>query len=165
MPFRTFPKKQASGSGDLFAKDRTSAPPDCITAFTDGGARGNPGPAGAGIFIQDASGKTLAELSLYLGDRQTNNFAEYSGLIAALDWAIKHGHKSLRVISDSLLVVSQMNGAWKVKDANIRLLYDQAKALTRKLDYFEIKHVLRGGNKEADRLANDAMDRRASSRP
>jgi ribonuclease HI len=162
MPFRSFPKKKIAGTGELFATDTKGAPATLITAFTDGGARGNPGPAGAGIFIQDATGKTLAEISLYLGDHQTNNFAEYSGLIAALEWAIKHEQKCLRVISDSLLVVSQMNGAWKVKDANIRVLYDQAKALTRKLEYFEIKHVLRGGNKEADRLANEAMDRRKS---
>ena len=163
MPFRTFPKKKVSGAGELFAAEKSSAPPECVTAFTDGGARGNPGPAGAGIFIQDANGKTLAEISLYLGDHQTNNFAEYSGLIVALNWAIKHDQKCLRVISDSLLVVSQMNGAWKVKDANIRVLYDRAKALARKLEYFEIKHVLRGGNKDADRLANEAMDSRKSS--
>jgi ribonuclease HI len=163
MPFRTFSKKKIAASGDLFAKQDAKAPADCITAYTDGGARGNPGPAGAGVFIQDANGKTLAEVSLYLGDHQTNNFAEYSALIAALEWALKHGHKCLRVISDSLLVVSQMNGAWKVKDANIRVLYDQAKQLARKLDYFEIKHVLRGGNKDADRLANEAMDKRKSS--
>jgi ribonuclease HI len=163
MPFRSFPKKRLAASGELFVAETKGAPTNLITAFTDGGARGNPGPAGAGIFIQDASGKKLAEISLYLGDHQTNNFAEYSGLIAALEWAIKHEHRCLRVISDSLLVVSQMNGAWKVKDANIRVLYDQAKALTRKLEYFEIKHVLRGGNKDADRLANEAMDRRKSS--
>jgi ribonuclease HI len=163
MPFRTFPKKKIAASGELFSSESKGAPSDCITAYTDGGARGNPGPAGAGIYIQDASGKPLAELSLYLGDHQTNNFAEYSALIAALEWALKHGHSSLRVISDSLLVVSQMNGTWKVKDANIRVLYEQAKQLARKLQYFEIKHVLRGGNKDADRLANEAMDERKSS--
>ena len=161
MPFRVFPKKSRSaGSASLFD---TSAPPDCLTAYTDGGARGNPGPAGSGVLIQDAHGKKLAALSLYLGDRQTNNFAEYSGVIAALDYALQHGHPALRIISDSLLVVNQLNGEWKVKHPDIKPLYERARQLSRQLGFFEIKHVLRGGNKEADRLANEAMDRRSSS--
>jgi ribonuclease HI len=157
MPFRTFPKKKIPASGELFSDE---VPLNTITAYTDGGARGNPGPAGAGVYIQAANGKPLAELSLYLGDHQTNNFAEYSALIAALEYALKHHHTGLRVISDSLLVVSQMNGKWKVKEPGIKVLVDQAKQLARKLEFFEIKHVLRAGNKEADRLANEAMDDR-----
>jgi ribonuclease HI len=159
MPFRVFPRKRVSSTTPLFSAD---APPNCITAYTDGGARGNPGPAGSGILIQDAKGQQLAALSLYLGDHQTNNFAEYSGVIAALEYALKHEHPALRIISDSLLVVNQLNGEWKVKHPDIKMLYDRARQLIRQLEFFEIRHVLRGGNKEADRLANEAMDRRSS---
>jgi ribonuclease HI len=159
MPFRVFPRKKVSSTTPLFS---SSAPADHITAYTDGGARGNPGPAGSGIFIQDAHGKKLAALSLYLGDRQTNNFAEYSGVIAALEYALAHKHPALRIVTDSLLVVNQLNGEWKVKHPDIKTLYDRARQLIRQLEFFEIRHVLRGGNKEADRLANEAMDRRSS---
>ena len=159
MPFRVYPRKKSSVTASLFD---ASAPSDLITAYTDGGARGNPGPAGSGVFIQDAAGKRLAALSLYVGDRQTNNFAEYSGVIAALEYALKHGHSALRVISDSLLVVNQLNGVWKVKHPDIKVLHERARQLIRQLGFFEIKHVLRAGNTEADRLANEAMDRRSS---
>jgi ribonuclease HI len=159
MPFRVYPRKKSASTAPLF---ESSAPPGLIVAYTDGGARGNPGPAGSGVVIQDADGKRLVGLSLYLGDRQTNNFAEYQGVIAALDYAIKHGHPALRIISDSLLVVNQLNGEWKVKHPDIKLLHERARGLIRQLKFFEIKHVLRAGNAEADRLANDAMDRRSS---
>lgn len=130
--------------------------------YTDGGARGNPGPAGSGVLIQDSQGKKVAALSLYLGDRQTNNFAEYSGVIAALEYAIQHGHSAMCIFSDSLLAVSQLNGKWKVKHPDIKTLYDRARQLIRQLKYFAIHHVPREANKEADRLANEAMDRRGS---
>jgi ribonuclease HI len=134
------------------------APSDLITAYVDGGARGNPGPAGFGAYITDAQGKVLAELSEYLGHK-TNNFAEYSGLLAALDFAVKHGHRGLQVVSDSELMVKQMNGIYKVRSPELKELYERARALTRKLEYFRISHVLRAKNKDADRLANEAMDR------
>ncbi len=124
MPFRVFPKKKSVGHASLFD---TAPPSDCLTAYTDGGARGNPGPAGSGVLIQDAQGKKLAALSLYLGDRQTNNFAEYSGVIAALEYALQHGHPALRIISDSLLVVNQLNGEWKVKHPDIKPMYERAR--------------------------------------
>ncbi|MGD0510848.1 MAG: ribonuclease HI family protein, partial [Candidatus Micrarchaeaceae archaeon] len=91
---------------------------------------------------------------------QTNNYAEYSGLLAVLDWAIANGAKSLRVISDSELMVKQMKGQYKVKSPGLRPLWEEAKRRAARLDRFEIRHTLRGGNKEADRLANEAMDRR-----
>lgn len=129
-----------------------------ITAHVDGGARGNPGPSGYGVYVTDAQGKMLAELSEYLG-LQTNNYAEYNGMLAALDFAVKHGHARLQVVSDSELMVKQMNGIYKVKSPELKELYDRARALARKLERFEIRHVLRAQNKEADRLANEAMDR------
>ncbi len=147
-------------SGSLFpsvpAED--PQPASAITAHIDGGARGNPGPAGYGVHIQDATGKTLAEISEFLGVR-TNNVAEYSALLAALDFAVKQGHRALRVVSDSELLVKQMNGDYKVKSPDLKELYDRARTLVRKLDSFQVRHVLRHQNKDADRLANAAMDR------
>jgi ribonuclease HI len=158
MPFHfTSRKKSEPIPQDLFAASPKTTVEHLI-AHVDGGARGNPGPAGFGVSIEDQSGKNVAELSEYLG-RQTNNFAEYSGLIAALEYALAHNYRGLRVISDSELMVRQIKGIYKVRNENLRPLYERAKSLIRKLDYFEIGHVLRGKNKDADRLANEAMDR------
>ena len=127
-------------------------------AHCDGGSRGNPGPSGYGAVIEDAKGRTLAELSEYLGV-QTNNFAEYSGLLGVMKWAIEHDVKCLRVISDSELMVKQMQGKYKVASPVLKPLFDEAKKLARRIESFEMRHTLRGGNKVADRLANEAMDR------
>ena len=129
-----------------------------MIASIDGGARGNPGPAGYGVYITDGEGRKLAELSDYLGV-QTNNFAEYSGLVAALEYAVEHGYRTVKVVSDSELLVKQMKGQYKVRSEALVEIYSEARALVRKLDRFEIRHVLRHLNKDADRLANDAMDR------
>src|SRR5690349_6735189 len=134
------------------------APEKHLIAHTDGGARGNPGPAGYGVLIQDAQGNKVAGLSRYLG-HQTNNFAEYQALIAALEYAVEHGPKALKVISDSELLVRQMKGIYKVKEPTLRDLHGRASELVRQLDWFAIDHVLRGHNKEADQLANEAMDK------
>ena len=135
-----------------------------LIAHTDGGARGNPGPAGFGVVIHDAQGSKVAGLSQYLG-HQTNNFAEYQALIAALEYAVEHGPKALKVISDSELLVRQMKGIYKVKEPTLRDLHGRANELARKLDWFEVEHVLRGHNKEADQLANDAMDKGSGRMP
>ncbi len=129
-----------------------------VTAFCDGGSRGNPGPAGYGVFVQGEDGTPLAELSDFLGVR-TNNFAEYQGLLASLAWAVEHGVEALRVVSDSELMVKQIKGQYSVKSPDLKPLYEEAKRRAAKLDRFEMQHVLRGKNKEADRLANEAMDR------
>jgi len=129
-----------------------------ISAHCDGGARGNPGPAGFGAVIQDANGRVLAELSEFLGI-QTNNVAEYSGLLAVLEYALKHGHPRLRVVSDSELMVKQIQGAYKVKSPGLKPLYDEARKRIARLEAFQISHALRHKNKDADRLANQAMDR------
>jgi len=129
-----------------------------ISAHCDGGARGNPGPAGYGAFIQSADGSVLAELSEFLGIR-TNNFAEYSGLLGCLQFALDRGYPRLRVVSDSELRVKQIQGKYKVKSPNLKPLYDEARRRIAKLEKFEITHALRHKNKDADRLANEAMDR------
>ena len=148
-------------TGNLFeALEPTPAKPTANwhTAHCDGGARGNPGPSGYGAVIEDPKGQVIARLSQFLGI-QTNNYAEYSGLLAVLEWAIANGAKSLRVISDSELMVKQMKGQYKVKSPGLRPLWEEAKRRAARLDRFEMRHTLRGGNKEADRLANEAMDK------
>ncbi len=132
--------------------------PGWYTAHCDGGSRGNPGPAGYGAVIEDPQGRTVARLSEYLG-KQTNNYAEYAALLAVLDWALKNGAKRLRVVSDSELMVKQMKGLYKVKNPGLVPLWEEAKRRTAKLAKFEMSHTLRGGNQEADRLANEAMDK------
>ena len=128
------------------------------TAYCDGGARGNPGPAGYGAVIEDPEGQVVAHLSEFLG-KQTNNYAEYSGLLGVLEWALKNGAKRLCVVSDSELMVRQMKGHYKVKNAGLRPLWEEAQRRASRLEDFEMRHTLRGGNKEADRLANEAMDK------
>jgi len=141
-----------------FFEPHDNPPAHYLIAHSDGGARGNPGPAGYGVVIKDESGRTVAALSEYLG-RQTNNFAEYQGLIAALEYALKHGPKALKLISDSELLVRQIKGIYKVKNATLQDLHARAKELIKQLDWFSIGHALREHNQEADRLANEAMDR------
>lgn len=148
---------RGSGSKHLF-EARENPPEHYLIAHSDGGARGNPGPAGYGVVLQDESGRKVASLSEYLG-HQTNNFAEYQGLIAALEYAIKHGPKALKLISDSELLVRQIKGIYKVKNATLQDLHGRAKELIAQLEWFSIGHALREHNQEADRLANDAMDK------
>jgi ribonuclease HI len=158
MPFRHYPRKRKpAASQELFSAPAGHLPEDRLVAHIDGGARGNPGPAGYGVVIEDAAGRTVAELSKFLG-HQTNNYAEYSGLLAALEYALAHGRQALEVISDSELLVKQINGQYKVRSPILLDLYQRAKALIARLDWFNIHHVLRGKNKEADALANLAMD-------
>jgi probable phosphoglycerate mutase len=146
-------------TGNLFEGGAAkTAASEWLTAHCDGGSRGNPGPAGFGAVIEDGRGHVVARLSEFLGI-QTNNYAEYQGLLSVLKWALEHGHRKLRVVSDSELMVKQMKGQYKVASPGLRPLWEEAKSLTRRLDGFEMSHTLRGGNKEADKLANDAMDR------
>ncbi len=129
-----------------------------ITAHCDGGARGNPGPAGYGAVITGPNGEPIAELSEFLGFR-TNNYAEYSGLLACLQYALDHNHPRLRVVSDSELMVKQIQGRYKVNSPDLKPLWQEAKSRIARLKAFEISHALRHKNKDADRLANQAMDR------
>jgi ribonuclease HI len=151
---------RSTDSGSLFPAPKSS--PSTYTAHVDGGARGNPGPAGYGIVIHGPQGKKIAEISQYLG-HHTNNYAEYNGLLAALRYAIAHQIHSLKIISDSELMVRQMKGIYKVRHPELRKLYDEAQRLTAQIEHVEIRHALREHNQDADRLANDAMDRGRNS--
>lgn len=142
----------------LFPEPATAPRSGWYTAHCDGGSRGNPGPAAYGAVIEDPAGQVIARLSEYLG-RQTNNYAEYQGLLAVLAWAADHSVKRLRVVSDSELMVHQMSGRYKVASPALRPLWEEARRRASGLECFEMRHTLRAGNHEADRLANQAMDR------
>jgi ribonuclease HI len=156
----------SAGRPSLFGADvrHDSKTSGWTVAFTDGGSRGNPGPSGYGVVVQAEDGVVLAELSDFLGMR-TNNVAEYSGMLAALEYAVEHGLKRLRIISDSELMVKQMRGQYRVQSPELRPLYEEAKRRAAKLEAFQIEHVLRGKNKKADELANQAMDRGMRRKP
>ena len=128
-----------------------------ITANVDGGARGNPGSAGWGAIIKGENGEVLAELYEGIGVN-TNNVAEYSGLIAALEWALANGHKRLHIRSDSQLIVQQMLGKYRVKHERLIPLHQKAKRLAAQIGHVTFEHVRREQNKEADHLSNLGMD-------
>lgn len=155
--FGDLPSESRAGRTHSVERDAGGDGP-WINAHCDGGARGNPGPAGYGAVLADDQGAVVAELSEYLGLR-TNNFAEYSGLLGCLAWALKHEHPRLRVVSDSELMVKQILGKYRVKSPDLKPLYDEARRRIAQLEAFEISHALRHKNKAADRLANEAMDR------
>lgn len=138
---------------------QSSAGPFAAIANVDGGSRGNPGPAAYGVVIRNAEGEVLEELGEYLGI-QTNNVAEYSGLLAALEYAERKKIQSLKILSDSELLVRQMRGQYRVKNAALRELFDRAQAMARKLQRFSIEHVLRESNRHADRVVNRVLDGR-----
>jgi ribonuclease HI len=128
-----------------------------FTAHIDGGARGNPGPAGWGVVLHDEGGATVAELKGAM-PYATNNVAEYNGLLAALRWCHEHGARSAHIRSDSLLLVQQMRGLYKVKHPGLKPLYAQARTLEVRVGRVTYEHVRREQNAHADRLANEAMD-------
>ncbi|HEX7152493.1 MAG TPA: ribonuclease HI family protein [Thermoanaerobaculia bacterium] len=127
-----------------------------ITAHVDGACRGNPGPAGYGVYMKSDTGDIL-EISGYIG-RTTNNVAEYAGLLEALNVAAAEGATEVEIVSDSELLVKQMLGVYKVKHPNLIPMHQQAKQLARRFGRFSIRHTLRAGNKDADRLANLGID-------
>ena len=133
-----------------------------LTAYIDGGSRGNPGPAGYGVRVEDEHGRPVAELSRALGVA-TNNVAEYHALVAALTWAAGHGCRSLRIKSDSELLVRQMRGEYRVRNAGLQPLYLEARRLVAELDRVRFEHIRRELNTEADALANRAMDEAAGA--
>ena len=128
-----------------------------MKAFVDGASRGNPGPSGYGVFMTTDSGDCI-EICGFLGTT-TNNVAEYSGLLEALKTARDEGASELEIVSDSLLLVNQMLGKYRVKHPNLLPLYQKARMLAGGFDRFSIRHTLRAGNKDADRLANLAIER------
>jgi ribonuclease HI len=135
----------------------TPPPSQSIVAYIDGGARGNPGPAGYGVRVENERGDLIEELCGFLGSA-TNNIAEYNGLVAALRYANEHGHRIVRIKSDSELLVKQMIGQYRVKNPGLQVLFQQAQSLARTLERVAYEHVRREQNKDADRLANLAMD-------
>src|SRR5580704_17321795 len=157
--------KSTRAAGDVLFEDslEEQKTTPAHQANIDGAARGNPGPASYGVIIRDGGGELVAKLKKYIG-RMSNNVAEYYGLIAALDYAQSHGIRALRVESDSELLVKQMRGHYKVKSADLRPLYERAKKMSQALESFRIDHVYREQNREADALANEALDE-TSGRP
>jgi probable phosphoglycerate mutase len=131
---------------------------DVIVAYIDGGARGNPGPAGYGVRIEQEDGTLVEEFGESIGIA-TNNVAEYRGLLAALEWARAQGHRRVHVRSDSLLLVQQMLGNYRVKNAGLQPLHGKARLLAHQIGHVTFEHVRREANAHADRLANTAMDR------
>jgi len=134
-----------------------SSPAGPIVAYIDGGARGNPGPAGYGVRVERSDGTLVEEFGESIGVA-TNNVAEYRALIAALEWARAHGHTAVHVRSDSLLLVQQMLGNFKVRNAGLQPLQAKARQLAHTIGRVTFEHVGRALNAHADRLANVAMD-------
>ena len=128
-----------------------------IVAYIDGGARGNPGPAGYGVRIEAADGSLIEELHGGLGIA-TNNVAEYNGLLAALQWAVDNDCRRVCIRADSELLVKQMRGEYKVKNPGLQPLYVRARLLVAQLDEVRFEHVRRDFNTDADRLSNLGMD-------
>jgi len=162
------PKRPPTPRGkDLFADAPAEPKPAAAAAYRiniDGGSRGNPGPAAYGVIIRDGSGVVVAKLKKYIG-RMTNNVAEYYGLIAALDYAESHNVKAIRIESDSELLVKQMRGQYKVKSEDLRPLFERALKMSKTFESFRIEHVYREQNREADALANEALDETEAKAP
>lgn len=154
MPPRT--KSPGTHVKRLFAEPER--PTDFYIAHIDGASRGNPGPASYAAIVRKPNGEMVARVSKYIG-RATNNVAEYYGLIAALDYVIAHKIPRLMVLSDSQLLVNQMRGIYKVKDAQLKQLHENAKKLVKQLAYFGIEHIYRERNADADQLANEILNR------
>src|SRR5271170_2383253 len=151
-------KPPPPASARLFSDSHTPAPPAGVhLANIDGASRGNPGPASYAVVVRDPGGKIILELAKNIG-RETNNVAEYFALLAALDYATTQGITALRIRSDSELLVRQMQGRYKVKSADLKPLHERASKLSKQLAYFAIEHIRRELNRDADALANVALD-------
>jgi ribonuclease HI len=153
------PSKPSSGRLLFAAPEK---PANVFIANVDGASRGNPGPASYAVIVRGPDGTTRFEAGKYIG-RTTNNVAEYYALISALDYAVAQGIDRLLVRSDSELLVRQMEGRYKVKSPDLRPLHEHARKLARGLAYFAVEHVPRERNRDADELANIALDRTSSS--
>src|SRR5580704_1439676 len=157
-------KTPPPSSARLFSESHAATPPAGVhIANIDGASRGNPGPASYAVVIRDPSGKTILELAKNIG-RETNNVAEYYALLAALDYATSHNVSSLRIRSDSELLVRQMQGRYKVKSPDLKPLHERAAKLARQIQYFVIEHIRRELNSDADALANIALDQASERR-
>jgi len=157
MPKRPPASKAKGLFGEAAPEPKPAGAAAAYRINIDGGSRGNPGPAAYGVLIRDANGGVVAKLKKYIG-RFTNNVAEYYGLIAAMDYAQSHGVRAIRIESDSELLVKQLRGLYKVKSADLQPLYERAQKMSKTFDSFRIDHVYREQNREADALANEALD-------
>ncbi len=154
------PRRPPTPHGKGLFGDAAAEPKPAAAAYRaniDGGSRGNPGPASYGVVVRDGRGEIVGKLKKYIG-RMTNNVAEYYGLIAAMDYSQSHGIRALRIESDSELLVKQMRGQYKVKSEDLRPLFERAQKMSKAFDSFRIEHVYREQNREADALANEALD-------
>jgi ribonuclease HI len=157
-------QKLLRGAARQLQQERPAAPPRregpsgrSVLLFSDGAARGNPGPAGAGAVLTDADGNVIARLGRYLG-RQTNNVAEYQGLILGLEHARQLGFREVEVRADSQLLVRQLKGEYAVRHAGLKPLHAEAVRLLRTFDRYEVRHVPREENALADEMSNRAID-------
>ena len=152
-------KTPPPSSARLFSESQAASatPAGVHIVNIDGASRGNPGPASYAVVVRDPGGKIILELAKNIG-RETNNVAEYYALLAALDYATSHNISALRIRSDSELLVRQMQGRYKVKSADLKPLHERASKMAKQLGYFTIEHVRRELNRDADALANVALD-------
>jgi ribonuclease HI len=146
-----------TSTDSLFGAPGAPGAAGAIVVYIDGGARGNPGPAGYGVRVVQPDGALIEEFGAAIGIA-TNNVAEYRGLVAALEWARQHGYKKVHVRSDSLLLVQQMLGRFKVRHPGLQPLSAKARLLAHEIGRVTYEHVRREHNADADRLANAAMD-------
>ena len=156
MPPTPRPKPQPRNGGSS-----PSQPSRFVRVYSDGAARGNPGPAGAGAVIVSDSGDVVAELGRYLGE-QTNNVAEYEGLLLGLRHAIKFGASEIEVLADSQLLIRQLAGIYRVRNAGLLPLHAEAKRLLQQFKKTELRHIPREQNGAADEMSNRAIDERMS---
>jgi ribonuclease HI len=132
-----------------------------FTIYSDGASRNNPGEAGAGVYIVPAVGKPV-KIARYLG-RTTNNIAEYTAAILGLEYAVRSGARSVKLLADSELLVKQLNGQYRVKNEGLKPLYQKVKELIASVGSVEVQYIPRAMNKEADALANQAIDEKITS--
>ncbi|KAG6621320.1 Ribonuclease HI [Phytophthora cinnamomi] len=157
-------RRRLSGARALQQSDTSSSTSSSslsasVLAYADGASRGNPGRSGCGALLVDPStGRVLARAAKFVGERETNNAAEYHGLLLALQLARRHEAARVHVLMDSQLVVRQMQGQYRVKAANLRRLHQQCRELSAALPHVTFSHVPREDNAAADRLANEAID-------
>lgn len=153
------PAAKAPETSQPTAAPALETPPRKLILYSDGAARGNPGPSGAGAVLMLPDGKIVARLGKYLGI-QTNNHAEYSAAILGLEAALKLGATEVEMVADSELLVKQVNGVYKVKNEHLKELWVRVRELMRRFDKATIRHVLRAYNQEADEMSNRAIDER-----
>lgn len=154
-------REKSAPSGEAMARQATAAPPAPrkLVLFSDGAARGNPGPSGAGAVLALPDGTIVARLGKYLGS-QTNNHAEYAAAIMGLEAALKLGATEIEMIADSELMVKQVSGVYRVKNEHLKGMWTRVRELMGRFQKSSIRHVLREFNKEADEMSNRAIDER-----